>query len=122
MEVSNIEGKVQVRLKTDSKDEGFIWEDFLRKDVDLEEIVKQSNEYMNHRENILPITTERKKYLLEQILEPYYAENDPAKIEFFGLNTQEEYDELKKKLADSKKRKGPAKPKSGKKRRNSKTN
>jgi len=114
MEVSKIDGKVQVKLKKDSKDEGYVWEEFLEDDVEISDITKESNEYTHFREEVLEMTAERKKYLLEQILEPYYAYNDADKVEFLGLDSQEEYDALRTAYSTSKKTGGSKKRKRGK--------
>lgn len=46
--------------------------------------------------------TERKKYLVEQILEPFYGEDDIAKAEFFKLPDLDSYEELKAELKKQK--------------------
>jgi len=114
MEVSKIDGKVQVKLKKDSEDEGYVWVEFLEDDVEISDIIKESGEFIHFREEVLEMSTERRKYLLEQILEPYYAYNDPDKIEFLGLNNQEEYDALRTTYSTSKKKEGSKKRRRGK--------
>jgi len=70
-----------VRLKKDSQDEGTIWQLYLKIGMKLSQVRSEKDKLTEHRVEVLEITKERKKYLIEKILEPYYGGNDPSKAE-----------------------------------------
>lgn len=49
----------------------YLWKEFFAADINEKAVKKKAKELQVYRENILPIDTDRKKYLLEKILEHY---------------------------------------------------
>jgi len=64
MEVSKRGERLIVRLKKDSKDEGTIWKFYLRRGMKLSQVRSEKDKLTEHRVDVLDMTKERKKYLL----------------------------------------------------------
>jgi len=95
MEVNKVGGDTQVRLKKDSEDEGYLWESFLGRNITMDTARSKSEDYKNFKLDVLPLSNSRKKYLIENIIEKYYTENDISKAHMLGLETLEEYRNLR---------------------------
>lgn len=66
-------------------------------------VLKRKEEYKNHNLEVLNMKDKRKRYLIDNVIKPYFSDNDASKALLLDLGSLQEYKSLKQKLKKGKK-------------------